>query len=148
MIKKSFPAIFLMLFILYGCNTGKVEYAEVNFSKPDEYFFIMEDSVKTTIAEGTLKIVEIQDSVVSGTYNFSKVYKENFSGYSSMKGIFSGFFYVYSNKAFLDMNPKIADNNVYVSVSIFSKSIEGEWYHSSLVGTSSKGRFKAYKLKE
>jgi hypothetical protein len=139
--------LFIFIFLLCGCNSGKVEYADINFNQPDEYSFVMEDTAMVKLAEGTLTVTDIKDSAVSGNYNFSKVYKENFPGYNTMKGNFSGNYSPSGNKVFLNMNPKVTDNNVFVNLYITKTSLVGEWTYSTFSGTGSKGSFRAYKLK-
>ena len=145
--RLKLPVFLIILFLQLGCNSGKVEYAEINFNKPDEYTFIMEDNAMIKLAEGTLTITDIKDSVISGNYIFSKVYNENFPGFNTMKGNFSGYFSDSGTKVFLNMNPKISDNNVFVNLYKTSTSYYGEWRHSTMAGNVSGGNFWVFKVK-
>jgi hypothetical protein len=146
--RLELSAFYILIFLIYGCNSGKVEYADINFGKPDEYSFVMQDTAMVNLAEGTLIVTHIKDSAISGKYNFSKVYKENFPGYNTMKGDFSGNYYSSSNKVFLNMNPKVSDNNVFVNLYLTKNSLAGEWTYSTLTGSDFKGNFRAYKVKQ
>jgi len=145
--RLELSAFFIIIFLLYGCNSGKVEHADINFGSPDEYSFIMEDTAMVTLAEGTLNVTNIKDSAISGTYNFSKVYNSNFPGYSSMRGNFSGYINFSNSKVFLNMNPKVSDNNIFINLYITKTSLVGEWTYSTFSGVRSRGNFRVYKLK-
>jgi hypothetical protein len=119
----------------------------INFGTPDEYSFTMEDSTSVPVAEGTLKVTDVKDSTISGTYNLSKIYQEQYPGLNTMKGIFSGTISASVSKAFLNMNPKISDNNIFVNLNIYKSYMDGDWYYSTMQGKNSQGHFKAYKLK-
>jgi hypothetical protein len=145
--RLELSAFFVLILLLYGCNSGKVEYAEINFNKPDEYSFVIEDNAMIKLAEGILTVTDVKDSVISGVYNFSKVYNENFPGFNTMKGNFSGYSNASGYKVFLNMNPKISDNNVFVHLYKTSTSYYGEWTQTTFSGKGSGGSFWVFKLK-
>lgn len=138
----------IFLFLLFGCNSSNVKYAEIDFSKSHQYTFVMKDNAMIKLAEGILIVTDVKDSVISGTYNFSKVYNENFSGFNTMKGNFSGYRNATGDRVFLNMNPKISDNNIFVTLYKTQKSFYGEWTHSTITGKGSGGNFWVYELAE
>ena len=146
MINKIVLLIFLIA-IFFSCNHGNMDSSGINFGTPDEYSFVMEDSTSVPVADGTLKVTDIIDSTISGTYILSKIYQDQYPGLNTMKGIFSGIYNVSISKAFLNMNPKISDNNIFVNLNIYQTYLDGEWYYSTMQGKISQGHFKAYKLK-
>jgi len=137
--------VFLVVF-LFSCNHGNTGGSGIGVSNLDEYSFVMSDSLSSPVAEGTLTVTDLKDSLISGTYNISKVYQDQYPGINTMKGYFSGVYNPVSNKLFLNMNPKVSDNNVFVKLTIYKSYLGGEWYYSTMVGKVSQGYFKANKL--
>jgi hypothetical protein len=146
--KKVFVlAIFLSLYFS-GCTGNSSFYQPIDFTQPGDYYFGFMGADEKPVLEGILTVTEIKDSSLSGIYKITKVFDENFSGISVMRGIFSGDFSVNTNKVFLNFNPKVADNNVFVDFKVYKTLMLGKYYHSQSGTKISEGTFKSYKPNE
>lgn len=134
---SGFFTIALMA-LLAGCSSsGSGEY--VAFEKGD-YTFQMKDSAGGKLVDGNLTVVNVQGNNVSGTYTFTKKYVDDFPGLSSMGGEFAGNVSPDQKTVSLNTNPKIADANVFVSLTAGKYSFYGNWAYSTMRGTLGKGR--------
>lgn len=140
---KELPIFILLLF--YGCSSGKTEQVNKD-SLPGKgtYSFTMLDTNDIKLAEGTLKITEIKENKIKGTYEFDKVYSE-FQGYSSMKSIFEGIINPSSRTLLIDTNPGTADDNVFFDLKIGKDSLTGIWYYSAFRTQDIKGKISLFK---
>lgn len=138
--------IYLMLY-LYACSCGCPDTENVKPKSTNEvsgeYNFILTDSSGINILEGNMKILSDKKDFISGNYTFKKIYKTDFSGISSMKGFLTGI--IENGKGFINTNPKLTDNNVFLKFDIFKDKLEGIWYHSTFKGESGRGKFTAVK---
>lgn len=108
----------------------------------------MTDTSGSKLVEGILHIKDYDNEKISGTYTKDKVYSDNFPGFSSMKGSFSGNVDIKEKKAFLNLNPKLADNNIFINIEIKKDTLNGKWTFSNMTGAVSTGRFYAEKVKK
>jgi len=129
--------------IIYsGCSSGN---SEGSFKlEKGNYKFSMTDSLKSKLAEGTLSVKTVSSGKISGTYVFTKKYKD-FDGSYVMNGEFSGDINKSENKVFINTNPRIADNNVFWNLEFGKSGLSGSWVHSVFRGTSSRGFVKITK---
>jgi len=105
----------------------------------------MLDSLDNKLVEGVLSINDFDKEKTSGTYSKDKVFNDSFPGFNSMKGFFNGKVDVKGKKVSINMNPKIADNNIFISCEIKKDSLIGKWIFSTMLGTSRTGKFYAKK---
>ena len=132
---------------LYSCSSGNnnLTHSIINLDSPDSYYFEMLNSENVKILEGVLKVENVTDMDISGTYTFTKIYDEKFSGISVMKGNFSGQRNKSEKTLSLNMNPKVADNNIFVNLTVMKYYLMGSWIHSTMKGPVAKGVFTSYK---
>jgi len=149
--KKIYLLFLLPLVIYYGC-TGGCTTTCTSESCSDlisgKYNYTMTDSSDVKLVEGILFVKDHDNEKISGTYTKDKVYNDNFPGFSSMMGAFSGNVDVKEKKAFINANPKIADYNVFMNFEIKKDSLIGKWTFSTMNGKISTGRFYAVKVKK
>jgi len=135
--------IFLIaLALLGGCaSSGSSSDNQIELA---DYTFTMFGAGGTKIAEGvmTVKDIMVKDAnmpSISGTYDITKWYTEDFGPKSTMGGDFSGNADYTKGKVFINTNPRIADANVFFNVTIYSSFYQGEWNYSTFRGPTSRG---------
>jgi hypothetical protein len=149
--KKIYLLLLLPFVIYYGCGGGCTTTCTSESCSDlisGKYNYTMTDSSDTKLIEGVLSVKDHDNEKISGTYTKDKVYSDNFPGFSSMTGVFSGNVDVKEKKAFINTNPKIADYNVFINFEIKKDSLIGKWTFSTMSGRVSTGRFFAAKVKK
>lgn len=122
-----------------GCSSGN---SDSSFKlEKGEYNFVMNDSNKIKLADGIINIKSYSKDKISGTYEFTKKYKD-FDGFDVMNGEFSGEISKAENKVFINTNPKIADSNVFWNLEFKKSGLTGSWVHSVFRGNASRGYVK------
>lgn len=149
--KKLYLFLLLPLFIYIGC-TGGCTTTCTSESCSDlisgKYKYTMTDSIDNKLVEGVFNFTDYDNEKISGTYTKDKVFNDSFPGFKSMRGFFSGNVDVNEKKAFINTNPKIADNNIFISVEIKKDSLAGRWSFSTIRGPIASGNFYASKIKK
>ncbi|MEO8447285.1 MAG: hypothetical protein ABI528_07295 [bacterium] len=127
----------------YGCSTS---YDESAFTLGvGNYKFTMTDSTGNKLAEGNLVIKTYKNTDISGTYEFTNIFQNDFRGLSAMDGEFSGTVNKTEKRVFINTNPRIADSNVFWNMDIKKSSLNGDWIYSMFRGTGNKGKVKIFK---
>ncbi len=137
------PFLLYFAFII-GCGTSKIDIVKLNIS--GKYYFVMYDSSAGQLAEGNLQISKTDNTLLSGTYKFTKKYSQDSPVYGTMKGYFEGNLTDNGSKAFFNMNPKLADNNVFINAEVAVDSLNGMWTYSTMKGVKDSGKFRAVRV--
>ncbi|MFA5404464.1 MAG: hypothetical protein WC358_05980 [Ignavibacteria bacterium] len=148
--KKLYFLLLLPLLYFYGCTGGCSTSCSSESCKDlvcGKYFYTMTDSVDNKLIEGVINISDCEGDKIGGTYSKDKIYNDNFLGFSSMTGFFSGNVKVNEKKASINTNPKIADNNIFIGFDIKNESLTGKWTFSTMRGKIGWGYFSAVKVK-
>lgn len=142
---KAFINIILLslltLVFISGCSSSKD--SDVKRLQIGTYSFTMKDSSGKKLVDGNIVFESMTKGNLSGKYEFTKKYVDNFEGMNTMTGSFSGNYDSVKSTLSLNMNPKIADANVYINASVYKSTIVGDWSYSTMVGVKNKGTFKA-----
>ncbi len=139
-------SLILISVIIHSCS-GSSGKDESSIASGQEYNFSMTDSSGIKLADGVLKILKYDSGLnISGTYTFTKNHVSDFPGLSTMQGNCEGKFDKAKQSVWLNMNPKIADANVFVASSFKNFEMTGEWQYTTMKGMVNKGKFSA-KLK-
>jgi hypothetical protein len=141
------PVIALLCIYCYACTSSKTVPVNQLQLRTGKYDFTMSDSLTNkTLVTGTLNI-DASDEDVYGNYSITSVADSIFVGYGSIKrgGEFKGHYNKVLGQISMNMNPRIADANVYVSAEIKGKTLRGVWSYSTMSTTtgSTGGKFKA-----
>jgi hypothetical protein len=137
----SFVALVLIPLFVISCSSSK--YSAVNF-KTGNYGFSMSDSTANTLIEGTMKLDTNAGGKIYGSYSITKKYVNDFPGLSTMTGSCEGTYVKSEGMIHLNMNPKLADANVFISAKIYRNSLAGDWAFSTFRNAiSNKGKFIA-----
>jgi hypothetical protein len=78
----------------------------------------MTDSAGITILEGTMKPKIFEDPDFTGVFAVTKVINDKYSSVIPQGGKFSGVLDEKKKKAFINLNPAISDNNVFLRFDI------------------------------
>jgi len=98
------------------------------------------------LAELLLTVKSRQKENISGTYAVSKIFVDTIPGFSSLKGVFSAKESESDNRVIMNMNPSVADNNIFVEFALDKNNISGSWYTGSMKGKTAQGAVTGYKV--
>lgn len=138
-----FIAIIPVLFIS-ACNSSKELGDDLEFVKGD-YTYNLLDSSGKKLASGSFVIAEINGKDVSGTYSFDEMFVNDFPGRESMTGKFSGQLGADNKTLWINTNPKLSDNNVFMNITAGKFSYLGEWRFSTMRGSVGTGKIQLFK---
>lgn len=148
---KNIYFLFLLTILYYlsqaaGCaSSGTTEMCrDLIYGK---YYYTMSDSLDNKLLDGVINVSDCEGNKIGGTYSKDKLYVDDFPGYTSMQGFFSGTIDIKGKKANINTNPKIADNNIFISIEINKESLTGKWTFSTMRGKIGNGNFSAVKVK-
>jgi hypothetical protein len=135
--------MYIIAFLIFasGCSSSSDDSTFI-FGKGSYNFTMYDSTGKKIMIKGIMKVVSYQDDKISGTLEYTNVYDDNFSGYSSMSKEFEGNVIRKDKKVWINTNPRIADSNVFWNMSIGKSSLNGEWSYSMFRGSGSKGKIK------
>jgi hypothetical protein len=139
---KFFFNASLLVFTLIVISCSGSKYIPVDI-KTGNYGFSMSDSMGNTIAEGDMNIDTGAGGKVYGTYSFTAKYVSSYPGLNTMGGTFDGTYNKSDGMVHLNMNPKLADANVFVEAKVYRNSIAGDWSFSTMKGVKATGHFVA-----
>ncbi len=149
MIKQnsSFILIFIFFLFLCSCSTSNSTKNRTNEFKKGEYNFSFSDSAGSKLIEGTMKL-DTNAENFTGSYQITQKYVDNFPGLSTMQGSLAGTYSKAENKLFINMNPKVADANIFINGKVFRNSLVGQWSYSTIIGVQAAGSFIAMAKEE
>jgi hypothetical protein len=113
----------------------------------DNYNYELTDSSGTKLAEGTLRTRVYTEPDFKGTYTAAKLNGDNALTILPLEGKLTGTLDEKNKKAFINMNPGIADDNVFLRFKVSEDGLVGTWERSGMMGIKGKGLFKAVKMK-
>lgn len=126
---------------LFSCSGSKSK--PTSFVKEGKYSFILSDTADIKLCDGTILIETTQTDKIFGKYEITKKYVDTINGLNSDMGYFEGKADKKTNSIFINLNPKIADANVFIDAKVSDDSLIGDWRYSTLNGIQNKGKFKA-----
>jgi len=130
--------------ILFQACSGS-EYGKYKL-QTGNYSFVVTDSLGKHLVEGDLILNRTELNRVYGSYEVTKKYVDKLPGMSMSKGIFEGTYDSIKGLVSLNLNPKMADANIFVTARIYRTSLAGEWIYSTILGTRGRGNFVAEKV--
>lgn len=140
---------FVLLAVTYSgctnCTDKEVVYSPFVKSLIGIYNFSMTDSTGKTIVEGIISPKEFNDPNISGTYTVTNFVESSFKSEINQLGSFTGVIDEKSRKIFVNMNPKVADNNIFLRLEVFGTELKGTWEKSTMMGLKGNGNFSASK---
>jgi hypothetical protein len=131
---------FLFSIAIISCSGSKYTPAAL---KTGNYSFSMSDSTGNTLVEGDMKLDTNAEGKIYGTYSFTNKYVTDFPGFSTMTGSCEGTYVKSEGMIHLNMNPKVADANVFIGARVYRSSLAGEWSFSTFRGVKTTGKFVA-----
>jgi hypothetical protein len=111
------------------------------------YSYELTDSSGTKLASGTLRTRVYTEPDFKGTYTAAKLNGGDALTVLPLEGKLTGTLDEKNKKAFINMNPGIADDNVFLRFKIDGNGFDGTWERSGMMGIKGKGLFKAVKIK-
>lgn len=145
MLKKlSFPTYLFLLFGIYFYACSSSSNGSTDKTHTVKYNFIMTDSNNASLSEGELVLDSFPAKKFNGNYKVTRMYIDKISGLKS-KGKFEGSADDPMQNISINMNPKLADANLFISAKIAGDSLNGTWAYSTIKGVTSAGFFKSLK---
>lgn len=145
----------VLVIVFNSCSGSDTE--KTTTLKTGKYNYTLTDSAGTILVDGEMmldkitKQKDVPDYMVTGSYTIKTMTTDtSYHGFSTMSGgELTG--YYSDEKKFLNINtnPRIADANVFINVSVKSSLLEGSWYYSTFRGMDKEGGlFKAARIKK
>ena len=131
--------VFLGCILIYACSSSHHMNGKMQTGK---YNFTLMDSANNSLADGVLNIETAAKRNMSGTYSVTKMYVDKVNGLKS-SGEFEATSDVTMKIFTINMDPKIADANLFVNANYTGDSLNGTWYYSTMMGAQTGGNFKA-----
>lgn len=138
----------IQVFTVYSCGSsdGTTLILDHYIKTGAYYYFQLSDSINQPLIEGKFKVVYINNGNLSGIYEISKKFSDSFSGFNMNNGTFTGTESSDKNRVFMNMNPKISDNNIFLDFNVSNEKLEGIWYHSTMLGKKAEGKLSGKKI--
>ena len=144
-----YTTLFVIVLIgsyLFSCSGSK---PPTNFVVKDgKYNFFFFDTANSKKCDGNLTLENAYPNKIFGKYNVVNRNQDTIPGFNYNKGYYEGTTTDKGNTIFLNMNPKIADANLFVNANVVGDSIVGTWNFSTLKGIQDRGIFKAGLIRE
>ena len=142
--KVIFLLILTTLFI-YGCidDTNSIINSEDEFT-PGKYSYSAYDSVGFKVVFGWFQLSYSDSSNIYGEWYFYPVGNPQSIGPQIGEGEFVGG--IDEERIWIELNPKMRDNNVFLSGSFYSGKYQGKWQWITFVGPTTWGTFTASKM--
>ena len=136
---------FLLISVLFFSCSGSVN---KNYDKiqKGKYSFIFEDSLGNKLTEGIFTVESINFQKVNGVYEVKNMFVDKINGLNSKGGNFEAQMDSSMKNLSINMNPKIADANLFINAMVKKDSLIGDWYFSTMRGKQNPGLFRAWKL--
>ena len=125
----------------YACSSSNNSNDKTQLIK---YNFVMTDSNSSSLSEGALVIDSFLAKKFTGNYKVTKLYADKINGLKS-KGKFEGTADDQVQNISINMNPKVADANLFISAKLSGDSLNGNWMYSTIKGIQQAGFFKSVK---
>ena len=136
-----FLLVVLLSVVILSCSGSKYKPVPL---QTGNYSFTMSDSSGNRLIDGDMKLDTNAQGKITGTYSITKKYVDSFPGLSTMTGACEGTYVKSEGMIHLNMNPKLADANVFIGAKIYRTSLAGEWNFSTFRNlNSAKGSFVA-----
>jgi hypothetical protein len=143
----KFAVILIFISLIFGCGSSDKIIGKYKFQK-GEFSYLLNDSAGSQLANGNLKVDYLKDEDLSGSYTVISDSTVNFDGKETFKGgTFIGHFNDSLSIVWLNMNPKVADANIFIIATDYTDSLKGGWFFSTFRGKKSGGLFTAKRLK-
>jgi hypothetical protein len=110
---------------------------------PDKHIYKAYNSKGDLAVSGTMTLVGIDSTSVSGTWSFVEVLPSEQVGPQVGTGRLTGT--IQKSSIFINLNPGWVDNNVFLQGTLSSDSMNGQWMWSTFIGPTAEGRFEAFR---
>jgi hypothetical protein len=142
-----FSILLAVLILIIGCGSSEKITRKYKLVK-GEFTYSLTDSSGTQLAGGNMKIDYLKERDFSGSYTAVKDSTVKFDGQETFNGgAFTGYYNDSLSLAWFNMNPKVADANIFISAIDYTDSLKGGWYYSTFRGKKSGGLFLAKRVK-
>jgi hypothetical protein len=143
------PVLVSTALLIGACGSSKTttkKIVEINKAPVDTgvYDFSIYDSLQFKLADGTLNIKNTNNTRLYGSFEVINQYVDNIPGLFKKSGDFEGQYSLEESRISINMNPKIADANIFLNGTAYRDSVIGTWNYSTFRGPANEGIFKAY----
>ena len=140
--KIALPAsCFIAVVVLFSCKDVPTKPESI----AGNYEYVAYDSMGFPIVRGTLSFTKKDSIHIMGDWSLDTIGTPHNIGPQVGRGELEGSVY-HDTTVIINLNPQIADDNVFLSGRVHGIYIKGKWSFSTLVGETNKGTFVARKL--
>lgn len=126
----------------YSCSSSNYEVTKG--LQKGEYDLTIYDSVNHKLMDGTMNIESVEGAIVKGKYKIVNRYDSSIAAINRLNaGKMTAQYSSATGDIGFNMNPLIADDNIFLGGKVYADSISGKWNHSIFRGTMGWGYFKA-----
>ena len=139
---KNTALLFILFlgFYLFSCSSSK---PTTQIIKDGKYNFAFYDTAANKKCDGNLTLENAESNKIFGKYKVVNRSSDTIPGLNYTKGYYEGTVDTKTGSIFMNMNPKIADANLFVNSILKADSLIGTWNFSTMKGIQSRGIFKA-----
>ncbi|MGA3244173.1 MAG: hypothetical protein ABSE41_06140 [Bacteroidota bacterium] len=145
MSSRRFPWLFVLtLFLPFVACTDRGEQpveSQQPGGVPDKYIYKAYNSKGDLAVSGTMTLVGIDTTSVSGTWSFVEVLPSEKVGPQVGTGNLTGT--IQKSSISINLNPGWVDNNVFLQGTVSADSITGRWMWSTFIALTAEGKFQA-----
>lgn len=142
-------SLFALIISLNSCSNTDCSSFDIDsyyLQEDGNYRMTLSGNSGNPLAEILMTVKKRQKQNISGVYTLSKVYVDTISGFSTLKGVFSAKENENDNRVIMNLNPSVADYNIFVEFALDKNNINGVWYTGGMTGKTTQGSVKGYKV--
>ena len=137
---RRLSIIFIVFSILIGCKKDDL----VQSTPSGTFKYLAFDTIGTLIVSGWMTI-NIKDSThITGEWHFNKIGNPQNIGHHTGDGSLVGGFD--NGQLYINLNPNIVDDNVFLNGQLQITTYSGTWIWSGFPGLLNRGNFQAMRL--
>ena len=138
--KISMLILILSFIFVFSCEKDK---SIIESGPTGSYSYTSFDTLGTVLVTGWFKFEFIDTLQIEGSWHLERFGIQDNIGPQVGNGELAGT--VNNSSISINLNPQIADNNVFLDGTIKNNNIEGKWYWSTFAGAANWGIFTATK---
>jgi hypothetical protein len=143
--KRIFTALSIIAILALTYCTDKLPIRPPVSGPTGSYTYTSYDSSGVAVVTGWFKMSYSDSTRVTGEWRFEQIAESHPSGPQVGDGELVGF--IDHDDVMINLNPEMADNNVFLHGQIVEDSLKGTWTWSTFIGPTTGGRLIAVKKK-
>src|SRR5205085_6878359 len=136
------PFLILVCVFIYSCS-GSDSGTNPKSIRTGTYDYVFRDSLTNRILITGVMDIDTSGADIYGHYSVTTVADSSFTGYGSVQrgGEFKGHYDKTTGEISMNMNPRVADANMFINAKVKTKTLNGSWNFSGMRAPSPGGIF-------